>query len=144
MGMFDGKTRRVRPPQEIPDSAMADVAFLLLIFFLATTTIAEEFGLSLILPQKSQKANNVEINRKNVMVITTDISGNIFLVDDVPTDLAAIKPLVRERSAANENLVVSVEPHRQAPYRAMIDILDELKGGGAKRISLKTRRGTGG
>ncbi len=43
------KITRVRPPEEIPDSAMADVAFLLLIFFLATTTIAEEFGLSLIL-----------------------------------------------------------------------------------------------
>ena len=44
------KIHRIRPPEEIPDSAMADVAFLLLIFFLATTTISEEFGLSLILP----------------------------------------------------------------------------------------------
>ena len=137
------KIRRVRPPTDIPDSAMADVAFLLLIFFLATTTIAEEFGLSLILPQRSNNAAK-EINRQNVMVITTDVSGTIFLVDDVPTELAAIKPLVRERQAANDKLVVSVEPHRQAPYRAMIDILDELKGAQAKRISLKTRRTAGG
>ena len=54
---------------------MADVAFLLLIFFLATTTIAEEFGLSLILPAKSQRNDRIEVNRDNVMVITTDVTG---------------------------------------------------------------------
>lgn len=134
------KIHRVRPPEDIPDSAMADVAFLLLIFFLATTTIAEEFGLSLILPAKSQQNKRIEVNRENVMVISTDVSGNIFYVDDKPTPLEQIKPLVETRRLANEKLVVSVEPARHAPYRAMVDILDELKQAGATRISLKTRR----
>jgi len=138
------KIHRMRPAEDIPDSSLADIAFLLLIFFLATTIIADEFGLSLILPQRS-KAPPKEINRQNVMVISTDVSGQLFLVDEVPTPLEEIKPLVEERQAEKpDKFVVSVEPHRQAPYRAMIDILDELKGAGARRISLKTRRGTGG
>lgn len=134
------KINRVRPPEEIPDSAMADVAFLLLIFFLATTTISEEFSLSLILPAKSDIAPRMEINRENVMVITTDPSGKIFYVDDDITPLNQIKAKVRDRLAGNDKLVVSVEPDRTAPYHAMVDILDELKLAGARRISLKTRR----
>jgi len=134
------KIHRVRPPEDIPDSAMADVAFLLLIFFLATTTIAEEFGLSLILPAKSQTQAAIKVNRDNVMVISTDPSGNIYYVDNKVVDLSNIEAMVRERLAGNDKLVVSVEPDRKAPYRAMVDILDEVKKAKATRISLKTRR----
>lgn len=134
------KIHRVRPPEDIPDSAMADVAFLLLIFFLATTTIAEEFGLSLILPAKSQNQQRIQVNRDNVLVISTDPTGSVFYVDDKPTALKEIKPIVRDRLAGNDKLVVSVEPDRRAPYKAMVDILDELKLAKATRISLKTRR----
>jgi len=133
------KIHRLRPPDEIPQSAMSDVAFLLLVFFIATTTVAEEFGLSLILPAKSS-GQAQEVNRQNVLVISTDASGQIFLVDETPTPLSQIEMIVKEREAANPRLVVSVEPDRQAPYRAMVDILDELKKAGATRISLKTRR----
>jgi biopolymer transport protein ExbD len=134
------KIQRVRPPEDIPDSAMADVAFLLLIFFLATTTIAEEFGLSLILPAPSDRADAQEVNRDNVMIISTDVSGNIYIVDDQEVGLDAIQPMFKERYARNDKLVVSVEPHPEAPYGCMVDILDELKQAQAKRISLKSKR----
>jgi biopolymer transport protein ExbD len=132
------KIHRIRPDDKIPDSSLADVAFLLLIFFIATTTVAEEFGLSLILPAKGGP-HQTQINRKNVMIISTDPTGKIFYVDDVPTPLHQIKNEVKDREAANDKLVVSVEPDKAAPYNAMVDILDELKLAGASRISLKTR-----
>ena len=127
-----------RPTDQIPDSALADVAFLLLIFFLATTTIAEEFGLSLILPARGNEPH--QVNRQNVLEITTSSDGAVFYVDSKPTPLARIREIVRERQALNENLIVSVAPSRRAPYRAMVDVLDELKLARAKRISLKIRR----
>ncbi|HEX9899269.1 MAG TPA: biopolymer transporter ExbD, partial [Candidatus Methylomirabilis sp.] len=89
-------------------------------------------------PTANQKAQ--QVNRDNVMIISTDPSGNLYLVDGQPVSLSMIKPMVKERAAANDKLVVSVEPDRAAPYKAMIDILDELKLAGAKRISLKTKR----
>jgi len=134
------KINRVRPPEEIPDSSMADVAFLLLVFFLATTTIAEEFGLTLILPAPSQTQAAQEVNRANVMIIASDEGGNVILVDDVAVNLAEIPDLYRERFASNDKLVVSVEPHPKAPYRTMVNILDELKKAHCKRISLKTKK----
>jgi biopolymer transport protein ExbD len=133
------KIHRVRPPTEIPQASLADVAFLLLVFFIATTTIGEEFGLSLILPGKSSN-KATEVNRANVTVVTTDPSGDLYYVDGVQTPLRQIREIVKERQAANDKLIVSVEPDRNAPYRAMVDILDELKLAKATRISLKTRR----
>ncbi len=132
------KIHRIAPSGEISQASLSDIAFLLLVFFIATTTISEEFGLSLILPAKST-GQAAEVNRQNVMIISTDETGTIFLVDDQPTPLKEIRTLVKEAEAANEKLVVSVEPPATAPYRAMVDILDELKMAGASRISLKTK-----
>jgi len=127
-----------RPSDRIPDSALADVAFLLLVFFLATTVIAEEFGLSVILPARVADTPAVQVHPENVLTLTTDSEGRVFFVDGVPTALDEIRNVVRSRQERNGKLVVRVDPDRKAPYSAMVDILDEVKLGGARRISLNT------
>jgi biopolymer transport protein ExbD len=133
------KIHRMKASGEIPQASLADVAFLLLIFFIATATITEEFGLSLILPAKSTALSSMAVERRDVMVISTDPTGTVFLVDDQPTPLYQIRVLVKEAEAANDKLVISVEPPATAPYKVMVDILDELKMAGARRISLRTK-----
>ena len=49
---------------EIPTSSMADIAFLLLIFFLVTTTIDVEKGLGIVLPAEGQE---LEIRKENIL-----------------------------------------------------------------------------
>ena len=49
---------------EIPTSSMADIAFLLLIFFLVTTTIDMDKGLGMVLPAEGEE---MEINKKNIL-----------------------------------------------------------------------------
>ena len=49
---------------EIPTSSMADIAFLLLIFFLVTTTIDMDKGLGMVLPAEGEE---LEINKKNIL-----------------------------------------------------------------------------
>jgi biopolymer transport protein ExbD len=133
------RIHRLRPPTHIPQASLADMAFLLLIFFIATTTIGEEYGLLLTLPAGSRSAAAVPVRRENVLVITTDPSGDRFFADDEPVELTRLRDIIRARQAAEPALIVSVEPDRSAPYRAMIDILDELKLAGARNISLRTR-----
>jgi biopolymer transport protein ExbD len=108
----------------VGESSMSDVAFLLLIFFIVSTTFPE-VGLTLILPSKSGEVK--EVARTNVMQIVTARTGSYFVgTEETPTPLSRIKPRVKERLLENDKLIVSLETHPEAPYGRMIDALDEV------------------
>lgn len=108
----------------VGESSMSDVAFLLLVFFIVSTTFPE-IGLPMILPSKSGEVKQVK--RDNVMQIVTARSGAYFLdVDTEPTPLSELKGIVKQRLTDNDKLILSLETHPEAPYGKMIDALDEV------------------
>ena len=72
--------------QEINSSSMSDIAFLLLVFFLVTTTISLDKGISLILPADG---NELEVNRKNIVSILINDRGKV-LMDELPAKISKI------------------------------------------------------
>ena len=121
-----------RPAQEINSSSMADIAFLLLIFFLVTTTISMDKGISLVLPSEG---NELEVNRKNIVNILMNESGKVLL-DDKPTRVNDIRGIVERKIARNPNLIFSVQTHPRTKYQDYIRILDQLKEAKATKISI--------
>jgi biopolymer transport protein ExbD len=117
--------RRSRISAEmVGESSMSDVAFLLLVFFIVSTTFPE-IGLTLILPSRQGEVK--EVARQNVMQIVTARTGAYFIgTEETPTPLNQIKARVKERLTDNERLIISLESHPQAPYGRMIDALDEV------------------
>ena len=108
----------------VGESSMSDVAFLLLIFFIVSTTFPE-VGLPMILPSKAGEVKQVK--RDNVMQIVTARSGAYFIdIDTEPTPLDELRDIVRERLTDNKNLILSLETHPDAPYGRIIDALDEV------------------
>ena len=108
----------------VGESSMSDVAFLLLIFFIVSTTFPE-VGLPMILPSKAGDVKQVK--RDNVMQIVTARSGAYFVdIDTEPTPLYELRGIVRQRLTDNENLILSLETHPDAPYGSMINALDEV------------------
>ncbi len=108
----------------VGESSMSDVAFLLLVFFIVSTTFPE-IGLTLILPSKSGDVK--EVARTNVMQIITSRTGAYFVgVEETPTSLEALRGRVKERLTENDKLIISLESHPEAPYGRMIDALDEV------------------
>jgi len=108
----------------VGESSMSDVAFLLLVFFIVSTTFPE-IGLPMILPSKSGDVKQVK--RDNVMQIVTARSGAYFIdIDTEPTPLSELKGIVRQRLTDNDNLILSLETHPDAPYGSMVDALDEV------------------
>jgi biopolymer transport protein ExbD len=131
--------RKNRPSGEIPTSSMADIAFLLLIFFLVTTVFDEEKGLRIVLPEAQE---TVEVSQKNILHLMIQPNGIVHVkrgespqIDPQPaSNIAAIW---RQESAANPNLIAAVKTSPQAPYRFMVDVLDQLQIARADKISLQ-------
>jgi len=121
-----------RPVQEINSSSMADIAFLLLVFFLVTTTISMDKGISLVLPSEG---NELEVNRKNIVNILMNESGKV-LIDDKPTKVRDIRGVIESKIASNPNLIISVQTHPRTKYQDYLNILDQLKEAKATKISI--------
>ena len=121
-----------RPMQEINSSSMADIAFLLLVFFLVTTTISMDKGISLVLPSEG---NELEVNRKNIVNILMNESGKVLL-DDKPTKVNDIKGKVEKKLSGNPNLIFSVQTHPRTKYQDYLKLLDQLKEAKATKISI--------
>lgn len=133
------KNKKKKVSEEIPSSAMADIAFLLLIFFLVTTGFPKDQGLAIILPEEAEE---VEVSQKNVMHISIYPDGLVQVRRGEseaiePMNASRVEQTWRQDAALNPNLIASVNTHPQAPHRHMIAVLDALQLAGAERISLQ-------
>lgn len=127
-----------REDAEVPGSSLADIAFLLLIFFLLVTTIDVDTGIGLVLPPAPDP--NVEpppIKEKNMFKILVNSQGMI-LIEEQPASINEVKPKLKEfvtnrgqdptSSDSPQKAIVSIKTTRQTPYSVYIDMLDEVMG----------------
>lgn len=137
MAALGGK--RTKVSDEVPASSMADIAFLLLIFFLVTTTFPKDKGLAMVLPEESEE---IEISQKNILHIIIQPNGAVTIKrgesqQEQTVRASDVEAIWRQDIAQNENLIAGVKTHPDTPYRFMIDVLDALQSAGAERISLQ-------
>jgi biopolymer transport protein ExbD len=122
---------------------MADVAFLLLIFFLVTTHFLEEKGLGLVLPDPLTSTQK-RIPKKNMWHFIIDDSGQVIFrfrddegtFQEEPVQLNEIRGRVVAGLRENPNLIMNLKPYPDAPYGRVIGVLDELRLANATRISV--------
>ena len=124
--------KKRRPSEEINSSSMADIAFLLLVFFLVTTTISMDKGINIILPAEGEQK---EIPKKNITNILINEAGKVLL-DDMPTPVREISRIAIEKMAANDKMIFSVQSHQRTKYKDYLKVLDQLKMAKATRISI--------
>ncbi|MBC8323547.1 MAG: biopolymer transporter ExbD [Candidatus Marinimicrobia bacterium] len=117
---------------EIPTASMADIAFLLLIFFLVTTTIDMDKGLGIVLPAEGEE---IEIKKDNILNCLINSSGKVLLGGD-PVKIRDINKEIRRRIAENNKLIISVKAHEKTKYSDYVSVIDQLKMANAKRISI--------
>ena len=118
--------------QEVNSSSMSDIAFLLLVFFLVTTTISLDKGISLILPAEG---NELEVNKNNIVNVLINDQGKV-LFDDKPIQIKNIKRKATDKINANEKIIFSVLTTKRTKYKHYILVLDQLKQAGATKISI--------
>jgi biopolymer transport protein ExbD len=141
MAILDKKKSKVS--DKVPSSSMADIAFLLLIFFLVTTTFPKDRGLAIVLPEQG---GEVAVSATNILHIIIQANGLVEIkrgesqnVQTTPAN--GVEAIWRQDVSTNANLIAAVKTHPQAPYRYMVDVLDALHTAGAERISLQLFEG---
>jgi len=129
MGLVKKKIRIA----EIPSGSLADIAFLLLIFFMVATTIDMDKGIGIILP--SAQDSEIEMSRKNITNILIDPRGTV-LMDEKEIAIQDIKAKVEALQFQNPKMVFSVKAHPLTKYRIYIEVLDQLKQAKTRVISI--------
>ena len=90
--------RKNRPTAEIPNGSMADIAFLLLIFFQVTTTIANDKGIAMLLPPKpdpNQPPPEVTKNDRNIFKILANSQDKLLVEDEPLSDVFELREMVK-------------------------------------------------
>jgi biopolymer transport protein ExbD len=128
--------KKSKTESRIPTASMADIAFLLLVFFMVTTVLKLEEGLPVALP-KAQAAQ--DIPRENVIHIWVDRTGKISINDMIVTT-GSVEAIVAQRIRANPGIIVAFYTDENAPYGVMSDIMEQLKRASAVRVSFASKK----
>ncbi len=134
-----------RAAPEVNAGSMADIAFLLLIFFLVTTTIEKDSGINRKLPPMEESEEDVIIKQKNIFTVLINKQDDL-LVEDEPMELKDLRAAAVEfldnngdkscgycqgkkdpKSSDNpDKAIISLKNDRETSYAAYIAVQNEL------------------
>src|ERR1041384_2491513 len=116
---------------------MVDVAFLLLTFFMLTTTMNRPQTMEINLPPADTK---VEVPQSNLLTLLVKEDGSIYwnLANDIPArvDFKNLRTLMMDKVRQNSKLITLIKVDRKGKYHYMVDIMDELNLANITRFSL--------
>jgi biopolymer transport protein ExbD len=115
-------------------SPLIDCIFILLLFFIVTTTFVEETGVEV---DKPQAASAVKLEKNSVLVALTDKGEVVYGGRDV--GVGGVRAIVK-RMLEKEDLPVIIQADQAVPSGLLVRVIDEAKLGGAKKVSLATRK----
>lgn len=123
--------RESKIENRVPTSSMADIAFLLLIFFMVTTIFKLEDGLTVTLPRAETAAKQ---KRERILRVWIDATGNISIQDKlVRTEQVA--DIMKNALIENPLLIVAFNADHRTPSGIVHDVMEQLKDANAVRVS---------
>ena len=145
-----GKVRSKKQNSKVDLTAMVDLAFLLITFFMLTTTLSKPQSMSLGLPDKEDdptKNKDVKVDENRTRTILLGDNDKMVryvgllatpVAGGTPKDFAYGKEGIREELLSrkkkvleytgdkNKGIIVIIKPSKKSNYRNLIDILDEM------------------
>lgn len=131
-----GFERKSKTSDEIPSSSLADIAFLLLIFFMVTTVFRTSSDRDIVWPD-AEATKKIEEKKKDIVYLWLERSGDVF-VNDRPTAMTEVSTIVAPLYAQNQGIVISLRADAGVPYRFVDQLTKELQSAGAVRVVFAT------
>lgn len=124
--------RRNEEEAEINITPMLDIVFIMLIFFIVTTSFVREFGVDVNRPDNTPP--KVE-KKSEVIAVRINSLGDVS-VDDRPTDIGRVSALIQSGLVSKPEASVVVIAHRDADAGVLVRVIDGARFAGAEKVSL--------
>jgi len=128
--------RRVHAQSSIPTASMADIAMLLLIFFMSTSIIRSREAVSVRLPGAIA---GEKIRPEEMIRITVDPAGAVAF-NDARVPIRRVGALLAEKLAAQPALGISLHADARTPYAIVASVIEQLEEAQVARVTLATMR----
>lgn len=137
MGRFHQTSASDSNEGGIDISPLMDCVFILLIFFIVTTTFVEETGVEV---DKPQAASSVRLEKTSVLIALTEKGQVVYGGREI--GISGVRPLVK-RMLQKEDIPVIIQADSSAQSGTLVRIIDEAKLAGAVKVSVATRKSKG-
>jgi len=115
---------------------MADIAFLLLVFFMVTTVFVRYRIPNIVLPN-AEKIEEIKL-RRHIQYLWISADRKVYVNDMQLSDVKQIATLFYDFRVANPRMIVSLKCDRRAPVGLISQALEELRKADALRINFAT------
>jgi biopolymer transport protein ExbD len=134
MGRFREMTSEDNGDVGVDISPLIDCVFILLIFFIVTTTFVEETGVEV---DKPQAASSVRLEKTSILLALTEKGEVVYGGREI--GVSGVRQLVK-RMLQKEDVPVIIQADAGAPSGLLVRIIDEAKLAGATKVSLAARK----
>jgi biopolymer transport protein ExbD len=144
-GKKDGKVRSKKSSTKIDMTPMVDLAFLLLTFFMLTTTFNKPQTMEIVIPEKPRKEDKQpDINERRVVTLVLGDHDKIYwyqgitepVVEQTDFSQNGIRKVLSEKNASIKGMLVLIKPTDESRYKNVVDILDEMTISNISRFAL--------
>jgi biopolymer transport protein ExbD len=118
-------------------SPLIDCVFILLIFFIVTTTFVEETGVEV---DKPQAASASQLEKTSILIALTEKGEVVYGGREI--GISGVQPLVK-RMLQKEDVPVIIQADKSSQSGLLVRVIDEAKLGGAAKVSVATRLAKG-
>jgi len=140
-----GKVRAKKTSTRIDMTPMVDLAFLLLTFFVMTTTLNKPQTMEITMPEKPKPGDEMpEINEKNVLTLVLGEDDKVYWYMGITNpevkvsnfSATGIRKVLLAKKAELPKLVVLIKAMDESKYKNMVDIMDEMNISAMQRFAL--------
>jgi biopolymer transport protein ExbD len=131
-----GLKRKSKAASEIPSSSLADMAFLLLIFFMVSTTFRKEQKRDVVIPE-AEATQKMDDARKDILHVFVERDGRVF-INDLVIPIDEVSNVVLPWRMDNPKLLIVLRADSEVPYQYIDAVQKELQEAAAVRVTFYT------
>ena len=114
---------------------MLDIVFIMLIFFIVTTSFVKESGISVDRPDPNQSQNQPKDPKKKNIFVKID-SANRITMDNLDVDIRAVRARVEQKRAQNPEAIAIIGVHADSETDTLIQVVNAAREAGVVKVSV--------